>query len=269
MPLPIESLESRTLLAATLTGGVLTVTGTDQPDNIKIFVSRDGTKLVVKEEVRQAPTPTTPAASRKGVSPLRKTRGADDAKPPAGGDNRGGKGPGGDDNDDDNQTTTEFTLADVDSIVVNAGAGNDQVTLRGRRKSLLNIPAAINGGADNDHLRGGSANDVINGDGGNDKIEGNTGNDNLSGGDGNDVIVGGLGDDVLSGGNGNDQLVAADRTGKDTVDGGAHDPTPVRKDNQPLGDRAVVDSIDTVSNVERTVTPKKRGGGGGGGGSRK
>jgi Ca2+-binding RTX toxin-like protein len=246
---PIEALETRTLLTASLAGGILTVTGTDQADHIKIFVSRDGTTLVVNQKTED----DSDSESASGqVSTLRKGRGSngDGPKPRGNGDNG---------NDDDDAITTEFVLADVDSIVVNAGAGDDHVILRGRRKALLDIPAEINGGAGNDHLRGGAADDVINGDAGNDKIEGNAGDDELSGGDGRDAIVGGLGDVLLSGGNGNDLLHSADRSGKDTVDGGAHDDTPVgRRNKTPIGDHAVVDSNDTVSNVERTKTLKNR-----------
>jgi Ca2+-binding RTX toxin-like protein len=247
---PIEPLETRTLLAANLAGGVLTVTGTDQNDHVKIFVSRDGTKLVVKDQ--SADDSDSDSAGK--VSALRKG-GGKVAPKPVGNGKRGPKGGGSDDN---GAGTTEFVLADVDSIVINAGAGNDQVTLRGRRKALLDLPATINGGDGNDHLRGGAADDVINGDAGNDKIEGNGGDDDLFGGDGRDMITGGLGDDLLSGGNGNDVLNSADRDGTDTVDGGAHDATPTGKDDQPIGDRAAVDANDVVTNVERTKTLKNR-----------
>jgi Ca2+-binding RTX toxin-like protein len=241
MSKPIESLESRTLLSATLAGGVLTITGTDQADEIKISVSKDGKSLAVKEEVES--DAADDSAGGDVVRPFHK----------GGGKLGRGKHDDGDDNDAD-ETVTTFTLADVKSIVINAGAGNDHVSLGGTRKAPLSIAAEINGGDGNDNLRGGAGNDSINGGAGNDHIDGGAGNDNLGGGDGNDKIVGGLGDDTFTGGNGNDVLLAADGGGKDVLDGGANDATPVGKDGKPIGDRAVVDSADTVSNVEHTKT---------------
>jgi Ca2+-binding RTX toxin-like protein len=225
----IEDLEQRALLSATLSGGVLTVTGTSGNDVIMIRTGKDdaGTAQIIVTE---------------GVA-TRPHKGATRVAP----------------------TVTRFAAADVKSVVVNAGDGNDSVALTGRRKSPFAVNATINGGNGNDRLLAGAGNDTINGGAGNDRIEGGDGNDLLNGDDGNDRIAGGRGADSLNGGNGNDYLLAADRTGTDIVDGGANDPVTApttttdangkkhRVRGNP-GDVAVVDTGDTVTNVEKTVT---------------
>jgi len=69
---------------------------------------------------------------------------------------------------------------------------------------------------------------------------------------------------VLNGDAGNDYLLAADRASTDVIDGGANDPVTAttgtkrhRVRGNP-GDVAVVDTGDTVSNVEKTQTVKIR-----------
>jgi len=96
------------------------------------------------------------------------------------------------------------TVADTEVIRVNAGDGNDVVTIDETNGPL---PAAeLNGGDGNDTLTGGSANDILAGQSGNDSLFGGAGNDVLSGGSGADVIAGGAGNDTLFGGDGNDFL---------------------------------------------------------------
>ena len=58
-------------------------------------------------------------------------------------------------------TTTTFTASEVTSLVIDAGAGNDSVTLRGTRKTPFALAALITGGAGNDKLVGGAGNDTI------------------------------------------------------------------------------------------------------------
>jgi len=96
------------------------------------------------------------------------------------------------------------TVANTDLIRVNAGDGNDVITLAETNGAL---PAAqIFGGDGNDTLTGGSSNDILSGQDGNDSLFGGGGNDSLSGGYGNDFIAGGAGNDTLTGGAGNDFL---------------------------------------------------------------
>ena len=224
----IEGLEQRALLSASVAAGVLTVTGTAGNDNIQIRNGKDETtgaaQIVVIESVR----PTT-----KGQTPVA-------------------------------PTVSRFAAAEVTSIVINAGDGNDRVWLRGNRRSPFTVKATINGGAGDDRLAGGAGNDTINGDAGNDRLDGGDGDDQLNGGDGNDRINGGRGADLLNGGAGNDLLFAVDRASTDVIDGGTNDPVTAttgtgrnRVRGNP-GDVAVIDTGDTVSNVEKTLTAKTR-----------
>lgn len=101
-----------------------------------------------------------------------------------------------------------FGDAAVNTILVNANAGNDTVSLASAIP--LTEPATINGGDGNDNLTGGAGGDVI---------DGGAGSDVINGADGNDVLRGGAGNNSLFGGNGNDSMTA--ETGKDVFDGGA------------------------------------------------
>ena len=212
-----ESLETRSLLSASLdaTTGVLTITGTNHNDHVVVF-QKNKTTLGVHEE-------TLLPAVQKGQKPTHV------------------------------QHSTTFKLADVKSIVVNVGKGNDAVNTGGSLLHTLKIASTIDGGDGNDYLAGGNGNDVITGDAGNDSLFGRGGNDKLSGGDGNDHLVGGRGADILNGDAGNDIIDARDRAATDVVDGGAND--AVSRTN--VGDRAIVDKGDTVSNIERLLTVPK------------
>lgn len=115
-----------------------------------------------------------------------------------------------------------FAASEVGRVVVNAGAGDDVISLAG-----LPVPAVIFGGDGNDALSGGTLKDWLYGNGGNDAIDGGAGddiisgdlgNDGLSGGAGDDMIYGGAGDDALAGGAGSDYLSAGE--GRDSLSGG-------------------------------------------------
>ncbi|QOV87574.1 beta-propeller domain-containing protein [Humisphaera borealis] len=128
------------------------------------------------------------------------------------------------------------TAADVASIDLDAGAGDDRVTLRleaANSSATLRASAAaiqVRGGDGDDRLfgsslgetfYGGAGNDRIDGGGGDDVIYGDDGNDNLSGGDGNDDLFAGAGNDVVAGGWGDDDLHGD--IGKDRLSGGHDD----------------------------------------------
>jgi Ca2+-binding RTX toxin-like protein len=208
----IEPLENRLLLSTVLSAtGQLTITGTPGDDRISLTRTLKG-QLVVTEK-------TT-------------------AKKPG---NSGTVG---------TVETTNFSLASVKSIVVNAGDGNDSVSVAGGWKYTLAIPSTINGQGGNDSLTGGDAADVLRGGAGDDLINGGTGDDQLYGEDGADRLTGDAGSDLLDGGYGNDRLYAEDGAGHDTVKGGGS------KDLAAPNDYAAVDLTDTVIDVKRLKKPK-------------
>jgi hypothetical protein len=73
----------------------------------------------------------------------------------------------------------------VAKIDVNAGAGNDTVTVDPR----ITLPTILDGGPGNDRLQGGSGPNVLLGGGGNDTLIGNPNRDTLEGGPGQNSLV--------------------------------------------------------------------------------
>jgi len=149
-----------------------------------------------------------------------------------------------------NNATQTFKLADVKKIVVNALAGNDNVSF-----GYGTIGAKIDGGAGNDHIIGTSSNDTINGGAGNDYIHAWLGNDVVNGGDGNDTLIGCIGNDTIHGGNGNDLISGAE--GDDQIFGDAGNDTLFgakgndKVDGGDGNDVAYRDGKDTFTRVER------------------
>lgn len=99
-------------------------------------------------------------------------------------------------------------LTGVTKLTVDAGAGDDYVTVQGA------LPAELRGDGGFDHLQGGAGADVL---------DGGTGEDTLIGGLGNDQLIGGNGIDHFEGGLGDDDLMAADTLEDDFVSCGAGD----------------------------------------------
>lgn len=114
-----------------------------------------------------------------------------------------------------NHQRQTFSLADVDSVFINALGGNDVVVARPN----VRLELTVDGGDGNDRIRGGSGNDNLTGGLGNDQITGGRGNDVIDGGAGDDRLRGQGGDDTLSGGDDNDTLIGG--RGDDLLDGGA------------------------------------------------
>lgn len=100
------------------------------------------------------------------------------------------------------RTRFSTSVASVSRIYVDAGAGNDLVTIA----AGLQISAELTGGAGNDRLIGGGGNDRLIGGTGNDHLLGGNGDDFLDGGHGNDTLNGQAGRNNLIGGLGNDVL---------------------------------------------------------------
>lgn len=202
----IESLENRRLLSVTLSGTVLTITGTGAADNLQILsapvvsnfiVQLNGTKFTfAKSKVAQI-----------NASLLAGADFGDLYYAPVG---------------------VKIDLGDgIDNVsgsllndTINGGAGADR--LNGRNGNDV-----IDGGADNDNiaggvgnntLKGGTGNDIVNGDSGNDSVDGGVGTDLCYGSSGNDTVLGGDGNDVVDGSDGNDLLDGG--LGPDTITGG-------------------------------------------------
>jgi Ca2+-binding RTX toxin-like protein len=227
----IEGLEGRALLSATLSNGVLTITGTDNRDTILVSLSKNGHTLTVSElEHQDAVLASIPGA------PLPEP------------------------------TITRFDLdaAPVSKIVITGGGNNDLIRLLGSRTRPINIPASIDGGEGQDELNGGGGNDTILGGAGNDRIWGFEGDDLLRGGDSRDEINGGNGADTMYGDDGDDRIDAVDHAGHDVVFGGTDDTMlPKRKNVRRLptvGDIAEIDPDDAVSGIEtlRTIVGRHR-----------
>lgn len=89
-----------------------------------------------------------------------------------------------------------FNAADIDSVEVFLGDGNDTAVVA----SSVSVPAKLDGGAGNDHLKGGRGDDILLGGAGDDLLLGNQGRDLMIGGTGSDRLVGNSDDDILIGG---------------------------------------------------------------------
>ena len=110
-----------------------------------------------------------------------------------------------------------YSVADLTKIVVNAGAGNDKITVRENEGPLL-VDMVVDGGEGNDAIQTGSGNDIIDGGAGNDKCDGGAGDDVIFGGEGNDKLSGGDDNDQIDAGDGKDKI--AGDGGDDNLDGG-------------------------------------------------
>lgn len=104
-------------------------------------------------------------------------------------------------------------------IDVTLGGGDDNFGVDTVNEHKVTIPVVVDGGAGNDSLDASLGDSTLRGGTGNDTLRGESGNDTLDGGDGDDHIRGGAGNDTLHGGAGNDQLFGED--GDDVLDGGA------------------------------------------------
>lgn len=121
-----------------------------------------------------------------------------------------------------------FNLGTVNSIVVNAGAGNDAV----HTQWGINKPFTLNMGDGNDFGNTGRGADILNGGKGQDRLHGGDGNDRLNGGSENDYLSAGLGSDVVVGGPGADTMLLG---------------------NDRVRDVFFANNADTVSNNFRTI----------------
>ena len=155
MRLPIETLESRRLLAATLTDGVLTIDGTAAADSIR--VSQSGSTITVRDGV----TTTTIDAGQ-----------VDEVVINAG---------------DGNDRVRADRLARP--AIVDGGAGDDRI-YGGNDDDILDGGDGddrLYGRGGDDSIEGGAGSDLLVGDAGDDDLAGGDGADRINGGAGTDT----------------------------------------------------------------------------------
>ncbi len=202
---------------ASFDGSRVTVTGTDQPENIVLSVNGRG-GLEVNADTAG---PGCASAGDGGVTcPMPSggiyvnTYGGDDAVTHLG--------------------LTEGTLPDG-SLHVDLGAGDDRFAGAAGRETVVGGPGTdeITGGAGDDVLDGGDGNDAVYGDGGRDELHGGAGDDTLDGDryddPAADLIDGGPGSDLVEGWNIPDEDVHPRLSV--TVDGVADDGRPGEGDD--------------------------------------
>jgi Ca2+-binding RTX toxin-like protein len=179
----IENLESRRLLSATLSAGVLTVEGSAKSDFIHVGPGGGKLNVQVNKERKSFALGDVKKLVVRGLN-------GNDAIT-FGFGTIGATVEGGNGNDKIIGTNNADTIS--------AGAGNDYV----------------HAWLGNDQVSGGVGNDTIIGCVGNDTIHGDAGNDLISGAKGDDVIFGDAGNDQLFGAAGNDKVDGGD--GKDSA----------------------------------------------------
>src|SRR5215207_6048604 len=118
------------------------------------------------------------------------------------------------------------------TVIVNAGDGNDAITLLAKNTEL--------------------ASSGLNGDGGDDVLTGADSNETLTGGDGNDRLVAGKGDDIMQGGAGNDTLVWNQGDGSDRASGDAGNDASEVNGAPTLGDVFTLDPLGRTVRLRRT-----------------
>jgi Ca2+-binding RTX toxin-like protein len=212
-----ESLESRRLMSAYITSGVLVVTGGENADTISVNRLIDGSFRVEENGTIRSYIGVTASL----VTSIYVDGGFGDDKISVGGTTLTTKLIGGDGNDviyGSSGPDSIFGGAGNDTLFGNSGA--DNLYGDGGRDSLEGGDGndTLNGGIGNDTLRGDSGNDQLVGSSGADKLYGFTGNDQLDGGNGNDYLHAGSGNDSLYGGSGIDTLLG--EAGRDALLGG-------------------------------------------------
>lgn len=178
---------------ASVSNGVLTVNGTNNPD--KIGIGRKGANYTVTVN---GVTQAFPVSNVSSVQAYGFDGNDYIALAPTGIPTSYLEGGNGDD----------VIYGSDGADVVNGGAGRDTIyTLDGNDRVAGGAGNdTISGGIGKDRLFGGDGNDYIFGDGSPDTVSGEAGNDTLIGGSSNDTILGGDGDDILNGLNGADSL---------------------------------------------------------------
>ena len=180
---PVEGLETRRLLSATLSGGTVFVLGSSLRENIFVYETvHPETGEWYLSVMIDWPKLDRPAITRS--FPLDKVN---SVYVRSGGGN--------------DVVDLAIQTIDIDAVDVRPAS----------------VPARVDGGIGSDVLYGGSAGDVIHGSFGDDAVFAMGGRDRVFGGSGNDTIRGGEDGDVLQGNGGNDDIRGGD--GNDVVFG--------------------------------------------------
>lgn len=199
-------------VSSTGPGGVVTITGTEQPDDfwvthrisndpnwLDVESDSDGTPILgagcfaMPEELSYAKAVRCPRPSRIDVA----LHGGDDYF----------------------SADTVNAIPVTIPVVVDGGAGNDVINASAGDSTLHGGPGddTLRGDVGSDVLHGGDGNDTLLGRAGNDTLYGDAGNDELLGEEGNDILNGGAGDDNLDGSH---MSVSNAQAGADTYIGG-------------------------------------------------
>jgi Ca2+-binding RTX toxin-like protein len=229
-----ESLETRTLMSASLNNGVLTITETNGADTVvvgknpqgKFFVTENGIpSLFLWNAVNKVVVNLLAGADNFSAQPV-----VDKPLEIHGGDGndteKGGSGndmlfgDNGDDlldgrgGNDDTHGGAGVDTADYSDRTANLNISLDDVNNDGGPGGHDNIHSDIEnvlGGYGNDMIVGSAADNMICGGGGDDVIKGLGGNDNLDGGVGGVAVYAqNTGNDRIEGGDGNDIINASD-----------------------------------------------------------
>ena len=122
--------------------------------------------------------------------------------------------------DGDGTADESFPRAEITSISVDTGRGDDIVRIDESNGVFTDtIPTTMDGGEGNDTLSGGAGASTLSGGPGADQLVGGSGAERLNGGDGNDRIDGNRGNDVAFMGDGDDTFVWDPGDGSDTIEG--------------------------------------------------
>ena len=122
--------------------------------------------------------------------------------------------------DGDGTADESFPRAEITSISVDTGRGDDIVRIDESNGVFTDtIPTTMDGGEGNDTLSGGAGASTLSGGPGDDQLVGGSGAERLNGGDGNDRIDGNRGNDVAFMGDGDDTFVWDPGDGSDTIEG--------------------------------------------------
>ncbi|HVT89870.1 MAG TPA: calcium-binding protein [Tepidisphaeraceae bacterium] len=132
--------------------------------------------------------------------------------------------------------SSQFVISQVNTIVINAGDGDDTVSVDPSVliPCLINLDATpfnntgdgndvCNSGGGDDTIICGNGNDAVGDTGGDDSILCGAGNDTVAAGSGNDFVNGEGDFDVIQGQDGNDSILGG--AGNDNLDGGVGDDT--------------------------------------------